>query len=360
MEESSWYQACYLDEIHSLNKLLPPTNMPKSEKWQQRISGTCFGVLNSNTLVLVIDTKLAISQIEKHSTHVLDTNITGTYSIAVPPRNFFTEQIDGKNYSQFAFMHRQKLVLYNWKTLKTIKSIEGNSHLSDCQKNLLYLTKQHCISTKNSKVAVWDFIEECEYDVLTESVQIMCLENIGNGKIATGAMGGTVRIYQAIESDHVLPHFKLLHTLQIPEGSSYGVLCMCLVDQYTIAASGWTQKIHVWDLRTKECTFTSAPHNTKNVKFLLSLGDGHLASCARDGHINIWDVRQGRHLSRLEGHKKDVLYLGMLGDKTLLSASDDKTLRAWTIMSNEKMVTRMFDKLRQMVGVESFSDIIVT
>jgi WD40 repeat protein len=134
---------------------------------------------------------------------------------------------------------------------------------------------------------------------------------------------------------------------------------MCLVDRNTLATSGWEKVIGVWDLPSKQLVRKSSQNHEKNIKFLISIGSGHVASCGRDGLVNISDVHvnTGACKVTLKGHIKDALFLGMMDDGTLVSSSLDKTLRGWTIMNSGKMITKMFANLHQLVGSHTLSDI---
>jgi WD40 repeat protein len=352
-EEQDWHVSCYLNHIKSFNKPLPPWDMPKTSKWElhppwKHLSPVVYA-LDSNTLLLVGELCLYVHQIRQQKWIKLSECFNGSMIFAVPPQNFFSPA-DGENYTQFAFIYGGDLSIYNWKTPKKILHIYRRGHTPDaCSKGLLYLTKKHLISPSYYAIVLWDLEHKTSWEAATEAKYIYCAENIGNGKIAAGQSYGTISIYQAIENGTILYKFKLLHKIELPKQSM--VLCISLVDPYTLAASG-EENTRAWDLRTYECIMDANRVNKNNIVCILSIGHGKIATSSRDSNINIWDMSTGTVEATLQGHTTDVMCMTMLDSKTLVSASRD-SVRAWIIMEDDIC---MFERLVRMES-KPFTDV---
>jgi WD40 repeat protein len=355
VDQQNRYVSCYLDAIHRLHTLLPVSSLPSSEDLEISVSYAIpFGVLDSNNIAVIRNGVANIYNMQLAS--VTPAHFaTGLHSLAVPPKNFFTYEMDGPDYSQFAALSNSALYIYNWKLGQLIHAIPESGDSSDCLKNFLYLTKKHLISTSKSRVLLWDVINKTRTEIVNDTSQIMCLENIGNGRIATAGMSGNVKIWKA-KNDKVLSKFKLIATLK---GHDDGVLCMCLAEKNLLCTSGWEKVIKVWDLTTNTCIKTTESVNNKNIKYLLSLGRGFVVSSARGNSINIWDIQKGTCVKTLNGHTLDVLCLDMLDNTTLLSGSLDGTIRGWKILSNDKMLQNMFMNLAKLVCSSTYCDLVV-
>ena len=60
---------------------------------------------------------------------------------------------------------------------------------------------------------------------------------------------------------------------------------------------------------------------------------GTRAALAEGSAISLWDTGTGKPQQRLSGHGGDVLALAFAGERTLLSASADGTVRRWDLIS---------------------------
>ncbi len=60
-------------------------------------------------------------------------------------------------------------------------------------------------------------------------------------------------------------------------------------------------------------------------------GQGLLASGHDDGPIQLWNVKTGECISRLNGHKSCVMSVCFDGEGLLASGSGDETIKLWNV-----------------------------
>ena len=90
-----------------------------------------------------------------------------------------------------------------------------------------------------------------------------------------------------------------------------------------LASGGYNYEIRIWDLETYEYRSMQAVGHT--VKSLAFSSDGELlVSGGTDDAVRIWDAKEGRHITKLLGHDKEVNATQFLSDEnTLATASED-------------------------------------
>ena len=72
--------------------------------------------------------------------------------------------------------------------------------------------------------------------------------------------------------------------------------------------------------------------------YLLVLADGRLVSGNSDGKISLTNVSNDQTVY-LSGHTKSVFALAALSSETLVSGSNDKTVKVWNTTSSELLST---------------------
>ncbi|KAF1950019.1 WD40 repeat-like protein [Byssothecium circinans] len=162
---------------------------------------------------------------------------------------------------------------------------------------------------------------ECHTD------SIMCLQ-FDNTILATGSYDTTIRLWDVETA-------TLLRTLR---GHTSGVRALQF-DDTKLVSGGLDHTIKIWNWRTGQCVRTIAAHDGSVIG--LHFVGNVVASGSSDKAIKVWDF-DDREMFTLRGHKDWVNAVKIDHmSRTLLSASDDFTLRLWDL--NTQQCIRTFE-----------------
>src|SRR5690349_2952276 len=92
-----------------------------------------------------------------------------------------------------------------------------------------------------------------------------------------------------------------------------------------IVTSSFDESIKIWDSNFKCCN-TLREHKA-NIRKIITLRDGSMASCSDDKTIIIWKDFSANTI--IEGHSHFVCSIFELDDGRIISASWDNTLKIW-------------------------------
>jgi WD40 repeat protein len=124
---------------------------------------------------------------------------------------------------------------------------------------------------------------------------------------------------------------KPLFSVHHPEGP---VVDLALSSDRAKAATCARKSIRVWNTATGEVIrMLEPPALTTSVAF----GSELLASGDSEGYIHLWDLDTGEKRSNWKAHKGTVWGLAFTRDGVLLSASADRTARAWNTDSQKEL-----------------------
>jgi WD40 repeat protein len=143
--------------------------------------------------------------------------------------------------------------------------------------------------------------------------------------LAVGAGDGKVRV---LDSDQLNEH----HTM---DAHPNGVGCVAWHPTKPLLISGGRDGyLRSWNMNEGFIGVRSLPAHRANIYGIAFNNDNTLcATASRDKTVKIWDVRTIDFLDRMDlskgGHTHSVNHVRWCADGTLLSASDDRTIRAW-------------------------------
>jgi WD40 repeat protein len=150
------------------------------------------------------------------------------------------------------------------------------------------------------------------------SDSIQCLEILSkaeySGLLVSGCMDKSIKMWDTSQGE-------LLKTFEMEEMPA----SMCLMDDGNLAIR-FNSKIELVSLTNGAYQVLSTILG--DFFRMTSLSDGSLV-CTRDSIIEVWDLRSGRVLRTLKGHKSTIWSLLVLEDGRLASGGFDGEIRIW-------------------------------
>ncbi len=122
--------------------------------------------------------------------------------------------------------------------------------------------------------------------------------------------------------------------IRVLRGHTAPVLCLALSsDGKTLATGSEDHTIKLWDVAEASEEATLSGH-TGSVRAVAFRGDGKtLATGSSDNTVKLWDVRLAKERITLKGHTRPVTALAFSSVKRglLVSGSEDQSIRIWTV-----------------------------
>jgi WD40 repeat protein len=99
-----------------------------------------------------------------------------------------------------------------------------------------------------------------------------------------------------------------------------------------MASGGDDEKVIIWDIYSYTIKYTLTGH-TSSVNCIVRLSSTLIASAHKEGRIIVWNWLTGGQIFTLTGHTKEIYSnsLDVYDDQTLISGSDDRTVKLWNI-----------------------------
>jgi WD40 repeat protein len=162
-------------------------------------------------------------------------------------------------------------------------------------------------------------------------------------RIVSGSEDGTVRVWN--RADGRLERVYRMSD-QNWNGKRVGDLAISADGKVVIASSSWSGPLRIWAIDSDQSARTLGDAVDYSIAMALTadgsrlfLG-GHFTvhQSMSDIHVNehseirVWDLREGRLAEVLRGHHKHILSTVLCNqDRTLVTASADKTVRIWDV-----------------------------
>lgn len=189
-------------------------------------------------------------------------------------------------------------------------------------------TQTLAASLSNDIVRLWHYGSDFAHiaDLKAHSDIVWGLQFIENGnKLLSSSFDSTVRCW---DLDKCKPEYKI----SVREGKVYGLVH--LPEKKLISAAGQNSIFFFDERDTKSSVFSfKKAHENQITKLDCCQGtnSSRLASCGKDNKVKLWDLNKAEAVQ--EYQHEDYVY-GMKfakGRKLLASASDDKTMRVWSL-----------------------------
>ncbi|MCB9493294.1 MAG: WD40 repeat domain-containing protein [Epsilonproteobacteria bacterium] len=185
----------------------------------------------------------------------------------------------------------------------------------------------------DATIRIWDMDGACTRKLCNQT-EILCIEELADGRIACGSNDGTVNLWDYLEKK-----CSMLHNLK-----TVGRYSNALVQLSNgTLAFGTRRSFGVWDI-DKDVSLKKVEPETHNawISSIIEIkATNHIATSSWDRTIKIWDIDAyiPSCLHTLEGHNDCINVIKQLNEHTLVSASDDKTIMTWDINSGKKTET---------------------
>ncbi|XP_078432059.1 stomatal cytokinesis defective / SCD1 protein (SCD1) isoform X2 [Wolffia australiana] len=204
------------------------------------------------------------------------------------------------------------------------------------------ITALHCVTRRE----VWDLVGDREDAGLFISGSTDCTVRIWDpslrGSELRTTLKGHTRPIRAISSDRsrivsgsddhsvIVWDKHVFQPLEELKGHNAPVSCIRMLSGDRVLSASHDGTVKMWDVRTGNCLATVGRSLSAVLCMEYEDTTGILAVAGRDTVVNIWDIRAGRQMHKLEGHSRWIRSIRVVGD-TVLTGSDDWTARVWSL-----------------------------
>lgn len=214
-----------------------------------------------------------------------------------------------------------------------IKLGENSSGLVNRNINLKGTNNKIVVEKKKDKELISLDLQFSMLKAIENNCRIYCLLNLSSTEYACGdgnKFGNSGSIQIRSKGNHkVLRQFSQTH--------SHLVWTMITIDSDTIISGSFDNSVRVWRISELKLIKSMTKH-TGFIRCLVHISGSLIASGGSDKIIYLWDYNKDEPEGVLIGHSGSVQGLLMYDSKdTLLSVSDDKSIRLWSISKSEEI-----------------------
>jgi WD40 repeat protein len=216
--------------------------------------------------------------------------------------------------------------LYQFPSGKLIKNFVGHS---DRVWNMIRTDANKLISgSSDHKIIIWPL------DNLEEELKNLNIDNnINEEKIVHTNNVDSKEETKVLETDNKVSNFINYEKILI--GHTNFVCALMELPNNLLISGGHDKTLRVWDLNSYECIQTIKPAGLGRIMIIIMFNEDELI-VGSENNISFINYTTGKVTATLKGHTHLIRDLLLLDDfNTLLSGSDDKTLRVWNIKKNE-------------------------
>jgi WD40 repeat protein len=214
-----------------------------------------------------------------------------------------------------------------WNTL-TWTSIQKYTSHTDWVFSLDQIDNDTMVSgSRDNTIRIWKIStgETLKRINVNSRVNVVRVFSIEYKQIVCGleSLSNNLQIYNYSTGD-------LIRTLN---GHTNNVNSIEMLSEQFMASGADDQIVIIWDLSSYAIKYTLRGHSS-SVNCIKILTPNLIASGAKiDGLIIVWNWLTGEKIFKLTGHSSSLYYysLDLYDEQTLISGSDDKTVKFWNI-----------------------------
>lgn len=140
----------------------------------------------------------------------------------------------------------------------------------------------------------------------------------------------------SVSYDHTIRLWNLGQIHKEDVVNRHDVISFAVYNERIITYASMDNIIHVWDIKTGKDIKILKGHKDSIKQIAISPDKKYIASASKDKTIRIWDVQTGKEIQSLFGHTESVNSIAFSPDgKQVVSASSDKTVRFWDVKSGK-------------------------
>jgi eukaryotic-like serine/threonine-protein kinase len=114
-------------------------------------------------------------------------------------------------------------------------------------------------------------------------------------------------------------------------------------DGKLLASQSLDNSVRIWELATgrevRQYDVSRQESYNCGVSLAFSPDGKYLAAARSDGLVNVWDVITGAQIRTLSGHRGPVNSVAFLGERRVVTTSDDRTVKLWDLATGESVLT---------------------
>jgi WD40 repeat protein len=188
-------------------------------------------------------------------------------------------------------------------------------------------------SSKDGTVRIWGLAGDCAGVCVRvlhgHTGGVWCVASLGDGRLASGGVDKTVRLWGHVASGASGPGGLLAKYMCVLTmvGHAHTVYAVAALPLGLLASASEDRTIRIW---TKGGMCRRVLHGHRStVRGLAYVGDGLLASASWDTTVRVWSISYGECDLVLQGHTAWVNDVALRRNGELVTGSDDGTVRTW-------------------------------
>ncbi len=220
-----------------------------------------------------------------------------------------------------------------WPSLRVVHELKGHESavhavaFSPDGRHLISASETGAIIVFNTNTGKLDFRDDSAHDTIVDSLDF----HANPPRLASCSRNGKVRIWRWANT-----RIELEKEIHVQQPTVWAVRFSH--DGHLLAIGG-QHDIVLWDIEEGKCRRTLLGHTDELRTLEFSSSDSLLLSASRDKSVRLWDVMTGQLLETKKAHSSSTTAATFLNDQTVASVGFDGTLAVWNLQSQEHLNT---------------------